>query len=194
MSSATRSRLRAGVVVLAVIAVVAGSAGPVNAGQNDADHGVHIRVLSSRPDQVTGGNALVAVQVPSDVPLSSITLLRNGSDVTGELHADGGSLVGLVDGLELGRNTLVASASGVRGRPSVSLTLTDFPVSGPIFSGPQQQPFVCKTEQSGLGQPLVDNQNHTGLPVFALDANGNKTTQIVGWSSNCATTTRVVYL
>jgi Tannase-like family of unknown function (DUF6351) len=197
MSPATRLRVRAAVVVIAVLAVVAGSGVPVNAAeQTDADHGVHLRVLSSRPDQVTGGNALVQVQVPSDVSLSDVTLLRNGSDVTGELHPDGqpGSLVGLVDGLNLGSNTLVASASGVRGRPTVSLTLTDFPVSGPIFSGPQQQPFVCKTEQSGLGQPLVDNQNHTGLPVFALDANGAKTTQIVGWSSNCATTTRVDYL
>jgi hypothetical protein len=194
MSVATRPRLRAGAVVIAVIAMVTGSSVPVHADQSDP--GVHIRVLSSRPDQVTGGNALVQVQVPDGFPLSEVTLLRNGTDVTGELHPDaqGGSLVGLVDGLNVGTNTLVASAVGVQGRPSVSLTLTDFPVSGPIFSGPQQQPFVCKTEQSGLGQPLVDNQNHTGLPVFALDANGAKTTQIVGWSANCATTTRVVYV
>ena len=32
------------------------------------------------------------------------------------------------------------------------------PVTGPIFSGPQQQPFVCKTQTQGLGFPQVDNQ------------------------------------
>ncbi|MCP5351002.1 MAG: hypothetical protein H7A10_08570, partial [Oceanospirillaceae bacterium] len=28
----------------------------------------------------------------------------------------------------------------------------------PLFSGPLQYPFLCMTEDSGLGQPLVDNQ------------------------------------
>lgn len=210
-----RPRRRAAVITTAALAVIAGLVPPAAADppvdpSGDADHGVHLHVLSSRPDQVTGGDALIEVQVPDTAPaaaqpvgaapskrsqLSGVTVLRNGSDVTHELHPQNGALVGLVDGLRLGANTLVATASGrVRGRPSVSLTLTDYPTSGPIFSGPQQQPFVCKTEQSGLGQPLVDNQNHTGLPVFALDANGNKTSQIVGWSSNCAATTRVDYL
>ena len=47
--------------------------------------------------------------------------------------------------------------------------------TGPIFSGPQQYPFVCATEPSGLGQPQVDNQNARGIPIFELDAAGNKT-------------------
>ena len=37
-------------------------------------------------------------------------------------------------------------------------------MTGPIFSGPQQQPFVCKTQtQAGLGFPQVDNQAGVGM-------------------------------
>ncbi|MBC6461665.1 DUF6351 family protein [Actinomadura sp. HBU206391] len=100
------------------------------------------------------------------------------------------TLVGLVDGMRAGRNVLTAEAKGGR-RLDARLTLTDHPVTGPIFSGPHQRPFVCKTEQSGLGQPLVDNHDHVGLPVFALDANGQKTGQITGWSRDCSVKPRV---
>lgn len=65
--------------------------------------------------------------------------------------------------------------------------------TGPIFSGPQQHPFICTTEQSGLGQPQVDNHNARGIPVFALDAEGNKTTHIQGYSEYCSIPTRVDY-
>ncbi len=197
MFTATRPRVRTAVLVPAAIAVVVASVAPVAAADPaDAGRGVHISVLSSRPDQVTGGNALVEVRVPG-TSSSDVTVERNGTDVTAEFRFDAqrGSLIGLVDGLTLGTNTVAATARGrVEGRRDASVTLVDFPVSGPIFSGPQQQPFVCKTEQSGLGQPLVDNQNHVGLPVFALDANGAKTSQVLGWSSDCAATTRVDYL
>jgi hypothetical protein len=56
--------------------------------------------------------------------------------------------------------------------------------SGP---GPQQQPFICRTQESGLGQPLVDNQVGTGHPVF--DASG----QLAGYSSHCGIQTRIGY-
>ena len=65
--------------------------------------------------------------------------------------------------------------------------------TGPIFSGPRQYPFICSTELSGLGQPLVDNQSTRGIPVFALDAQGNKTSRIQGYSQYCNLPTRVDY-
>ncbi len=65
--------------------------------------------------------------------------------------------------------------------------------TGPIFSGPQQYPFICATELSGLGQPLVDNQRARGIPVFILDAQGAKTARIEGYSQDCSLLTRVDY-
>lgn len=53
---------------------------------------------------------------------------------------------------------------------------------------PQQQPFICRTQESGLGQPLVDNQDGVGHPV--RDA---ATGQVVGYSSQCQLAPRTEY-
>jgi hypothetical protein len=50
----------------------------------------------------------------------------------------------------------------IKGKKKSNITVQiDYEVGpgGPIFSGPQQYPFVCRTEQSNLGQPLVDNHD-----------------------------------
>jgi hypothetical protein len=65
--------------------------------------------------------------------------------------------------------------------------------TGPLYSGPQQYPFICWTEQSGLGQPLVDNHDGRGVPVYEVDASGNKTANIIGHSAHCSIATRVDY-
>src|SRR3954447_19420995 len=110
------------------------------------DHGAPVRidVLSSRPDQVSGGDALVRVQAPPGL-LHRLRLERNGTDVTSALAPRAGGLAGVVDGFSVGRNELTA----VRHHRRVAeLRITDYPITGPIFSGPQQAPFVCKTNQT----------------------------------------------
>src|SRR5262245_9309081 len=151
---------------------------------------LRVEVLSSRADQVSGGDALVRVSLGSRIAADDVSVTLNGADVTDALPVDPGgrSLTGVIDGLRAGPNDL--RASGQLGRDT-QLTLTNHPIAGPIFSGPQQYPFLCRTEQAGLGQPIVDNQVGQGLRVFALDAAGNKTTQVIGWSRDCAATTVV---
>ena len=78
-------------------------------------------VLSSRPDMVTGGSALVRI----------------------------GNAVRRVDGLKPGRN--IVSVDGHK------LELVNHPITGPVFSGPHQTPFVCQTEDAGLGPALDAN-------------------------------------
>ncbi len=189
------------------VAVLAPSAAADRAGPG----ALAITVLSSDPARVSGGDALVRVDVPRTIPLHQVQITRNGTDVTGlfEAVAGGRALVGLVDGLVLGANTLRAAPNGRgQGRPApVSLTLVNHPISGPIFSGPQQQPFVCTTARATfdgrrlLGQPTVDNQASFGIPVAAEDSSGSypsdargyptSAATIVGWSGNCASPTRV---
>src|SRR5918994_2819775 len=174
-----------------------------------------ITVLSGRPDQVPGGDALVEVSVPRSVRVDDVTITVDGADVTAAFApdgADGATLVGLVDGLDEGDNALTVAAAG-RGPGSPEeerLTLTNHPIGGPIFSGPQQQPFVCTTARGRLDgrpildQPLVDNQDHVGIAVAAEDAQGNypqdgrgyptADAQIVGWSKDCAADTRYGYV
>jgi Tannase-like family of unknown function (DUF6351) len=202
-------------VAIAMVVTLAGPAATA-AGQPKPPAGQEfvLSVLSSRPDQVSGGDALVRVDVPRTVPLQQVTVTRNGEDVTAAFAPapDGRALQGLVSGFELGRNELAVRAHGeAPGRPDAAhLEIVNHPIEGPIFSGQHQQPFVCTTTRANhdgrklLGQPLVDNQDHFGIPVAAEDASGNypqddrgyptPDAQIVGWSKNCGATTRVGYV
>ncbi len=130
-------------LVCTISALVAGFARPA------AQGGLTITTLSSRPDMVSGGDALVEVKTSAT---SSVVVTLNGKDVSQAFHADParGSLVGLVDGLRAGGNVIVAKA----GSRTARLDVTNFPITGPIVSGPHLTPFVCKTVESGLGEPL----------------------------------------
>ena len=148
---------------------------------------VDLSVLSSRADQVSGGDALVRVDAPQDL-WNKLEVLRNGDDVTGAFEPQDGGLVGLVDGLELGDNELIVRHNRRSLAPfKAELTLTNHPTEGPIFSGPQQRPFVCKTLGAGLGEPIIDNQQGIGYRVGPASAP-------LGWSRNCSAETRVDYL
>jgi hypothetical protein len=152
-----------------------------------------IDVLSSEPHQVSGGSALLQITAGPLVSLSAVRVTRNGSDVTDRFTIDESArtLTGLVDGLVLGENQIRAR-SGLLG-PTARLTLANHRIEGPIFSGPQQYPFLCRTEQAELGQPLVDNSDSEGMRVYALDEQGDKTDEVIGWSRDCSAETQIRY-
>jgi hypothetical protein len=178
----------AGLLVGAAVAAPASA----NAGAT-GHHEIRVDVLSSAPHRVTGGDALVRVRVGDRIRLDEVRVRRNGVDVTAAFTAEPAAreLVGLVTGLDLGRNTVAAYDR--RGHADW-LLLRNHPISGPVFSGPQQYPFLCRTEQAGLGQPIVDNQAGEGMRVYALNPDGTKTTTVVGWSRDCSAATVVDYL
>ncbi|MFV8782419.1 DUF6351 family protein [Microbulbifer sp. SA54] len=68
--------------------------------------------------------------------------------------------------------------------------------TGPVetlFSGPSTYPFLCgENDITGL-QPLVDNHEREGIPVFALDDEGKQTGEITGYSRDCSHNTAVSY-
>jgi hypothetical protein len=109
---------------------------------------VVVRVLSGRADMVTGGDALVE----TNATLEKFNARLNGQDITRSFRPGktAGTLIARVEGLKIGKNTLeVKSATG-----RAKLELTNYPTTGPVFSGPHQTPYVCQTEQAGLGAPL----------------------------------------
>jgi len=119
-----------------------------------------LQVLSSKPEYVSGGDALVDVNLPNSSSALVVTL--NGTNVSSAFKADPantGHMVGLVSGVKDGANTLVATADGA----SASLNMTGYPITGPMISGPQESPFVCTTasfvlpDGSKLGAPLDAN-------------------------------------
>ncbi|MCW3038433.1 MAG: hypothetical protein JWM31_338 [Solirubrobacterales bacterium] len=145
--------------LIAVVVALAGSLAVASA----ASARVRVRVLSSRPDLITGGDAVVAVDLGPGVDRRRLRVLLNGRSVTAVFDRSGtrGPVLGHVTGLHLGSNALVARLK--RG-PGARLRIVDHPVGGPLFSGPQIQPWRCLTVQNGLGGP-VDTQCNAAHPV-----------------------------
>ena len=62
------------------------------------------------------------------------------------------------------------------------IKLGDVGPSNSLYSGPKQYPFYCMTIDSHIGQPLVDNQEGFGVPVYEdLVQRSN----VIGYSKDC---------
>jgi hypothetical protein len=102
---------------------------------------VTIKVLSTRADLVSGGDALVRVTLPAGVKASSLKLTAGKRNVTHVLHRmSSRTLEGLVTRLPNRRTALVARSRGAAAR----LYVTNHPNGGPIFAGPQLKPWTCQ--------------------------------------------------
>jgi hypothetical protein len=124
---------------LAVAAAAAFSLGTATAQAADAPS---IEVLSGRADLVSGGDALVAIGLPAGADPSKVRVTVGSRDVTDAFAVrPNGRFQGLVTGLALGPSVLTAR---VPGGPGARITLTNHPNGGPVFSGPQVQPWVCQ--------------------------------------------------
>src|SRR5690349_13423262 len=124
-----------------------------------ADHSpghLKILVLSNRADLLSGSDALAEVVLPAGTDASRLRVqleTSQGSRDVSDAFAmrPGGHVVGLVDGLPVGRSLLIAAVGGRHALPSARITLTNHPNGGPVFSGPQVAPWVCTTQNNGLG-------------------------------------------
>jgi hypothetical protein len=163
----------------------------------------YIDILSSQLHQASGGDALIRVNSPGGSVPASARLMLNGVDVTSSLAPNGEFREGVVTGFNDGWNLLVLRANANPLSIRALLPVKSHPIGGPIFSGPQQQPFVCTTFRAGLGQPIIDNQDMIGIPVAQEDGSGNyprdgrgyptAAATIIGWSKNCAGNRRIQY-
>lgn len=139
-----------------------------------------VNALSTKPWLVSGGDVLIEIQVPRGVSAHDVRIFLNGkTDVTAAFGTvpDRRALRGLVTGLKLGDNTLKVKFKGKgRSRSSARLKLTNWPITGPIISGPHETPFYCQTEQFRLASGVIGET--LGPP---LDA-------------DCSVATRVDYL
>ena len=112
-------------------------------------------VSNSRPDKISGGDVLVQVRAPANVDLADIKVKLEGNvDVTSAFRIDSlnRALLGLLTGLPQGKTTVVANAKGVA---AGVLHLTNHPITGPIFSGPQEQPFFCESANFNIGNGVL---------------------------------------
>lgn len=123
---------------------------PLRAGE------IELVTLSAPPGAVTGGDVLVAVRGLG--PRDRMRVWAGRRDVTGAFGPlDGGERRGLVENLREGVTRLAVSVRGPLGVRRAALRVRSHPVTGPVISGPHQEPFYCETEESGLGPPLDED-------------------------------------
>ncbi|MGR4869275.1 DUF6351 family protein [Variovorax sp. LARHSF232] len=148
---------------------------------------VRLRVLSSAPEHVSGGDARIEVRAAPGLR-DKLELWLNGMRLDVALAETAAGLEGVISGLKVGANTLEVRHRSDSGQPRDQLTLTNYPITGPMFTGPQQTPFVCTTIQGAVGkQPLVDSASPPGYPVRDAQAT------LLGYSRDCSIATFVSY-
>ena len=145
---------------------------------------IALQLLSSQPEHVSGGDARIAVLAPQ-ADQAQIELWLNDAKISPALEGDAQRLEGLVTGLKLGANTLELRHR-TRGKLD-TLTLTNHPITGPMFAGPKQEPFVCSVVTELGKEPLVDT---TDPKYFAVKDGGGAT---VGHSQHCSIAPYVLY-
>ncbi|HEX5404262.1 MAG TPA: DUF6351 family protein [Pseudonocardiaceae bacterium] len=161
----TLSTLLPAAVLATTAALIVGlTASPATASQgpghnsgpgNQSDRLAITTVSNPRPSLVSGGQVLVSVSVPRGA--HDVRVTDNGHDVTSAFRTQrDGSLLGLVTGLRAGTNVLAARSDG-RGSSHAELKVDNHPITGPVFSGPQQTPFFCETTAFGLAPAVMPN-------------------------------------
>src|SRR5262245_8959887 len=103
---------------------------------------IAIETISNRADLISGGDALVRLTLPAQADVSKAMLALNGRALSlSSLHParDGKGWVTLISGLNDGVNRVALTYAG----KTVGLDVTNHSNGGPIFSGPQIQPWTC---------------------------------------------------
>ncbi|MEH6783540.1 MAG: DUF6351 family protein [Alcanivorax jadensis] len=106
----------------------------------------NISVLSNRADLISGGDALVEITADDSALLIGATVMLGDREVTQQLIATSeGSLKGLLQGMDLGANTLTVVLAD---ESVLEQEIINHPNGGPVFSGPQLQPWQCTNAQA----------------------------------------------
>jgi hypothetical protein len=159
-----RPRLRWTFGAALAAAVLFRAAGAEEGPPADRHRGLALRVVSSPPRLVSGGAARVEVVVPDRVALAAVTVELNGADVTAAFGLDpegNHRLEGVLTGMPLGESTLVARVPGRGGAKRAKLEIENHPITGPMFSGPRQEVFVCSSaghRATALLGPILDQE------------------------------------
>jgi len=139
-----------------------------------------IVTLSNRADLISGGDALVEVRVPINVPLKKVTLWLNGKEVTSSFQTNEAArtMRGVLTGLVNGENEFLADSNGQgNGRPRATLRIINHPIGGPVLLGSQTQPWICATPTAVPASGNTPASNASGLTTFAVDAQCNIATE-----------------
>jgi len=141
------------VVSVGILAILSTLTIPLAAQKTNAAPPLEMHALSTRPEFVTGGDVLIAI-TGANLTARNLMVRANGKDVGAAFKPapDSEQLVGLVSGLNVGSNAIVASIRG--SKSTAQLAVVNHPITGPVLYSPHQTPFACETQAVGLGAPL----------------------------------------
>lgn len=125
---------------VAGVVLAASLTAPSNAGSPTSS--LQIKVLSNRADLISGNDALVEIVVPRGARTKDLRVNVGGRDQSKAFAPRSGlqgRVIGRIDGLALGRNRVTARL----GTTGAEIVVTNHPIGGPVFSGPQIQPWSC---------------------------------------------------
>lgn len=133
------------------------------------------------------------------VSIGAVIVDQTADRLLFDRYAGQPQVVGLPDGFD----PLALAAPYAGPHPSQAVRRADpypwpIPLGGtgpvvPTHLDELSYPYACRSEPSGLGQPIVDNMQRAGVAVYAEDEQGHKTDTIVGYSKDCSIPTRVLY-
>ncbi len=121
-----------------------------------------IEVVSSMPELVSNGDALIAVTGASGAPSVSY----RGLDVSNRFTPDPttpGRWLGLIVGFQDGKETIEARFGGEK----AAVNIVNHAVNKTLFAGPQQTPFLCELDALGLKPAPTANLIPTRNPDCA---------------------------
>src|SRR4051794_14322508 len=122
-------------VIIGAVAPAASAAGP------------SIHVLSNRADVISGGDALVSIDLPAGTSPSAVTVTAAGRDVSDSFALrPNGEFEGLVTGLAPGANALTATLPD---GSSDSITIVDHAIGGAGVARPPQPPPARPARRPG---------------------------------------------
>ena len=132
--------------------------------------GTSVKVVSTRADMVSGGTALVEVDLPPNAVPGRLKVMVGSTDETSVFATrSDGRIVGLVTGLVSGDN-VVAVTSLDNSFAGARLTVTNHPNGGPVLLSSQTQPWVCATPVPTSATSTTPATNASGLSTAATNA------------------------
>lgn len=159
----------------ALVLAVSGCGGDRDEPAKPAKPAISVKSLSSPEGLVSGDDTLIELTQADGGTIGDAKVKLNDVDVTASFKQDAGrkSMLGLVSGLKQGENKIEVTDAAARAKVRGSLTLTAYPIQGPILYAPQEGSFHCQTD------------------TFAVYPGGPTLTSGPNTDPNCAAPTRV---
>ncbi|NMV37114.1 hypothetical protein HGR00_04240 [Ralstonia insidiosa] len=138
-----------------LVAACGGSSGDSVSIEQATANDLVVKSISSPPQFVTGGAALLQIALPAGTTGSNASVTVNGKPASVTLAAgpQPGMLIGVVQGLPDGTSQVTVNATDAQGNAHMgNLSVTSTTRTSSVIV-PPVTPLICRTVASGLGAP-----------------------------------------